>query len=126
MIEQAVKNCLSCTKPLRGRIDKKFCDDYCRNNYNNRQKSKSHCSNYVRTINNALLKNRRILESIVPANEEIAKASKEKLLQHGFHFKYFTHIYKTQTGRTYFYCYNYGYLPLENDWYLVVKRKEEQ
>ena len=29
------KKCLSCGKLLKGRVDKKFCDDYCRNNYNN-------------------------------------------------------------------------------------------
>jgi hypothetical protein len=25
------KKCLACGKQLKGRIDKKFCDDYCRN-----------------------------------------------------------------------------------------------
>ena len=27
------KLCLTCNKPVKGRTDKKFCDDYCRNNY---------------------------------------------------------------------------------------------
>jgi hypothetical protein len=119
------KTSLASDKPLKGRIDKKFCDDYCRNNYNNQQKAKSSHSNYVRNINNALLKNRKILESILPNDEETAKANKDKLLRLGFQFKYFTHLYTTKTGKTYFYCYEYGYLPLENDWYLIVKRKEE-
>ena len=30
-----------------------------------------------------------------------------------------------KTGKIYFYCYEYGYLPLENDWYLLVRRKQE-
>ena len=30
------KPCLSCSKPVKGRTDKKFCDDYCRNSYHNR------------------------------------------------------------------------------------------
>jgi len=34
------KTCLACGKILKGRVDKKFCDDYCRNNYNNLQKAK--------------------------------------------------------------------------------------
>jgi len=125
MTEFAAKTCLWCNKLIKGRVDKKFCDDYCRNNYNNQQKAKSSYSTYVRNINNTLLKNRKILASILPATEETAKASKDKLQRLGFHFKYFTHIYTTKTGKTYFYCYDYGYLPLENDWYLVVKRKEE-
>ncbi len=120
-----VKTCLACAKPLKGRVDKKFCDDYCRNNYNNLQKAKGNYSSYVRNINNSLLKNRKILESILPATEETAKANKEKLLRLGFQFKYLTHLYITKSGKTYFYCYDYGYLPLDNDWYLVVRRKEE-
>lgn len=124
-VDNEIKNCLSCGKQLKGRVDKKFCDDYCRNNYNNLQKAKGSHSSYVRNINNTLLKNRKILESILPDGEETAKANKEKLLRLGFQFKYMTHTYITKTGKTYFYCYDYGYLPLDNDWYLVVKRKEE-
>jgi predicted nucleic acid-binding Zn ribbon protein len=119
------KNCLACGKPLKGRIDKKFCDDYCRNNYNNQQKAKGSHSGFVRNINNALLKNRKILESILPDTEETAKANRDKLMRLGFQFKYLTHIYTTKTGKTYYFCYDYGYLPLENDWFLIVRKKEE-
>src|SRR4051812_2416263 len=107
------KICLSCGKSLKGRIDKKFCDDYCRNNYNNQQKAKGSHSIYVRNINNTLLKNRKILEQLLPDNEDTAKATKDKLMQRGFQLKYFTHLYTTKTGKTYFYCYDYGYLPFE-------------
>jgi hypothetical protein len=119
------KTCLSCNKALKGRIDKKFCDDYCRNNFNNQQKAKGSYSSYVRNINNTLLKNRKILDSILPEGEETAKANKDTLQRVGFHFKYFTHTYTTKSGKTYFYCYDYGYLPTGNDWFLIVKRKEE-
>ena len=119
------KFCLSCGEPLKGRVDKKFCNDYCRNNYNNQQKAKGSHSGYVRNINNTLMKNRKILESILPESEETAKANKDKLQRLGFHFKYLTHTYTTKTGKTYFYCYDYGYLPLENDWFLIVKKREE-
>jgi len=30
-----VRKCLHCDHVLKGRTDKKFCDDYCRNTYNN-------------------------------------------------------------------------------------------
>ena len=113
--------CHTCNKPLRGRTDKKFCDDYCRNNYNNQLKSGS--NNFIRNINNALGKNRRILETALPTGEELAKISKENLLQKGFQFKYFTHLYTNKKGNTYFFCYEFGYLPLDNDWYLLVKSK---
>jgi hypothetical protein len=121
-MQVATKTCLHCSKPLRGRSDKKFCDDYCRNNYNNQLKSIPH--NYVRNINNALGKNRRILNGILSAKEEMCTVNKEKLMHHGFSFKYITHTYTTKKGSTYFFCYDLGYLPLDNDWYLVVKDKK--
>ena len=115
--------CLTCNKSVKGRTDKKFCDDYCRNNYNNQLKAES--SNQVRNINNALGKNRRILENLFATGEEMAKTTKDKLLQKGFQFKYITHIYTNKKGNIYYFCYDLGYLPLDNDWYLLVKRKEE-
>lgn len=115
--------CLSCGKPVKGRTDKKFCDDYCRNNYNNQLKSGT--INLVRNINNALGKNRRILENLFADGEEMAKTTKERLIQNGFQFKYFTHTYTNKKGNVYYFCYDLGYLPLEKDWFLIVKRKEE-
>lgn len=113
--------CMACGKPVKGRSDKKFCDDYCRNNYNNRLKSSD--TNLMRNINNALRKNRRILETIL-GSEEMVKSTKDKLLVHGFQFKYITHTYSNKKGSTYYFCYDHGYLPLENDWFLIVKRSE--
>jgi len=115
--------CLSCEKLVKGRSDKKFCDDYCRAAFNNDLKSAS--NNLVRNVNNALGKNRRILESLLPQGDATAKTNHDKLIEKGFQFKYHTHIYNTKTEKTYFYCYEYGYLPLENNWYLIVKKNEE-
>lgn len=117
------KICLLCKKVLKGRSDKKFCDDYCRAAYNNELKSAS--NNFIRNVNNALGKNRRILESILPEGESTAKTNKDKLIEKGFQFKYHTHQYITKNGNAYYYCYEYGYLPLENNWFLIVKRNEE-
>jgi len=115
--------CLNCEKPVKGRTDKKFCDDYCRNSYNNQLKSNT--TNLVRNINNALGKNRRILENQFAEGEEMTKTTKQKLIQKGFQFKYFTNTYTNKKGNVYFFCYDLGYLPLENDWYLLVKSKGE-
>ena len=96
---------------------------YCRAAYNNELKSAA--NNYIRNVNNALGKNRRILESLLPDGEQMAKTKQDKLLQLGFQFKYITHTYTNQKGNVYHFCYEYGYLPLENNWYLIVKRNEE-
>lgn len=112
--------CMACGAAVKGRSDKKFCNDYCRNDYNNTLRSGN--SNIVRNINNALGKNRRILGSLIPAGEEKCKTTGIKLSESGFLFKYNTHTYTNKNGNVYFFCYDMGYLPLDNDWYLVVKR----
>ncbi len=122
---QTKRTCLSCGDVLHGRVDKKFCNDYCRNNYNNLQKTSLGGNELVKTINKALLTNRKILEGLMRDEEKTSvNVNKEKLLRLGFQFKYLTHLYTTKAGKTYYYCYDYGYLPLENDWFLVVRKSE--
>jgi predicted nucleic acid-binding Zn ribbon protein len=122
MEPKTAKKCLECGKAVLGRIDKKFCNDWCRNNYNNKQKSE--VNGQVKFINAILMKNRKILETLLPENSDTVKAAKQKLLDKGFNFSFFTHIYKTKKGTEYFFCYEYGYLVMEHDYYFIVKRKE--
>jgi len=110
------KTCLYCDKPILGRSDKKFCDDQCRNSYNNQLNSDS--NNLVRNINNILRKNRRIMEELNVGGKKTLP--KSKLTERGFNFNYFTHLLTTKTGKTYYFCYEHGYLPLENDWLMLV------
>ena len=112
------KYCLFCGSQTTGRADKKFCDDTCRGAYNNQLKSAA--NNYIRNVNNALGKNRRILESLLPVNETSIKVEREKLSEQGFNFKYQTHTHKTSNGKEYKYCYEYGYLDLDNELCLIV------
>lgn len=114
--------CLDCGEPITGRTDKKFCSDLCRNNYNNRLNSDA--NNLVRNINNALRKNRRILAELVPDEGKIT-LHQDKLTAKGFIFNYFTHLYTTQKGHTYHFVYEYGYLPLENGFYMLVIRGQK-
>ena len=118
------KTCLNCDKSIQGRADKKFCDDYCRNNYNNQLKA--YTNNMIRNINNALRKNRRILEALLPVNEDTARITKQHVLDKGFNFSYLTHTYTNKKGNTYFFCYDYGYLELEGEWLLVVRVKKNK
>lgn len=122
-MESDQKVCINCGRTLRGRVDKKFCDDYCRNNYNNRQNSDE--NNLIRNINNILRKNRRLLSQILGSEYESKKIPKQKILDAGFNFQYITHLYRTQKDQVYYFVYDYGYLPLENDWVLIVKSKNK-
>lgn len=116
------KTCLHCGAPLKGRTDKKFCDDQCRNAFNNQLNSDS--NNYVRNVNNILRRNRRILEELNITGKE--KVHKNKLAERGFNFNYFTNTLVTQAGKTYFFCYEHGYLPLEADWYILVIKRDDK
>ncbi|MCH5719728.1 DUF2116 family Zn-ribbon domain-containing protein [Niabella hibiscisoli] len=123
-MEMHSKNCLACGKPVKGRSDKKFCDDYCRNAYNNRANGVN--TEVIRNINNDLKKNRQILASLLQNDHETVITPKSRLIDLGFKFRWMTHQYTNQNGQIYFYCYDYGYLPIENDVYLVVKGKEHK
>ena len=112
------RKCLECGTPIVGRMDKKFCDDGCRNAYNNRMNKDSR--NLIRNTNNRLRKNYRILEALNPHQK--TKISKARLIERGFDFNYITSLYTTKAGKVYYFVYDQGYLPLEDDFYALVKR----
>ena len=112
------RSCPECGEKIVGRIDKKFCSDYCRNAYNNNLNKDSR--NLMRNINNQLRKNYRILEELNPKDK--TRSSKTKLLSKGFNFDYITNIYTTKTGNVYYFIYDQGYLPLEGGDYALVRR----
>ena len=77
------RTCPECGEIIKGRIDKKFCSDMCRNAFNN--KVNSDTTNYVRNINNILRRNRRVLEENLQG--EKTTLSKQKLIDKGWiHF----------------------------------------
>lgn len=117
-IKMETRVCLECGEAVKGRIDKKFCSDYCRNSYNNKVNKDS--KNLIRNINNRLRKNYKILSELNHSGK--TKVTRTKLYDKGFDFQLFTSIYTTKAGKTYFYVYDEGYLALENEFFLLIKR----
>ncbi|WP_121338579.1 hypothetical protein [Flavobacterium sp. 123] len=113
-----MKSCLECGEKIVGREDKKFCSDGCRNAYNNKINKDS--TNFMRNINNKLRKNYRILSELNVEGK--SKTTRAKLLSKGFDFEFFTNILNTKSGNTYYFLYDQGYLPLENDIFMLVKK----
>jgi predicted nucleic acid-binding Zn ribbon protein len=113
--------CLDCGTPVKGRTDKKFCDDSCRNNYNNHLKVEDNL--ILKRVNGILKKNRAILAQLTPGGK--AKVTRKRLLAAGFNFDYHTYSYTAQNGNIYIFCYEYGYLVLNEDSFLLVKREEK-
>ena len=110
--------CPECGDPVYGRIDKKFCSDQCRNAFNNKQLGYS--NDHIRKVNTILRKNRKILEDLNPTGK--SKVHIQQLRKKGFDFDYHTNLYTTKNGHTYHFCYEHGYLQLENDFFALVKR----
>ena len=112
-------NCLECGEKIIGRSDKKFCNDACRNAYNNKQNKDS--TNLMRNINNKLRKNYRILTEVnIEGKTKIARSKLDSL---GFDFDYFTNLKVYKNGSEYKFIYNYGYKLLEDDFVLIVKNQ---
>jgi predicted nucleic acid-binding Zn ribbon protein len=113
------KTCLECSDKIVGREDKKFCSDGCRNAYNNKINKDS--TNFMRNVNNKLRKNYRILTALNIDGK--SKTTRAKLLSKGFDFEFFTNILHTKTGNTYHFLYDQGYLALDNDYFMLVKKE---
>jgi predicted nucleic acid-binding Zn ribbon protein len=109
-------NCMECGKPLVGRIDKKFCNDQCRFQYNNKKKRVHEAA--ILNINQQLRKNRTIIKSLNPVGKTTVRRSLLKNM--GFSFEFFTHIYRTEKGLTYYFNYDYGYTLIEDEKIVLV------
>ncbi|MES2458039.1 MAG: DUF2116 family Zn-ribbon domain-containing protein [Bacteroidota bacterium] len=116
------KLCLTCGEEIKGRADKKFCDDQCRSNYNREQKV-SH-DQYAKRVNAALKKNRQILKEMNP--DGMVKVLYKDMLQRGFDFGYFTSILKTSKKSYYFFVYEMGFLPINAEQVLLVKKENHR
>ena len=114
-----MKTCLECSEKIVGREDKKFCSDSCRNAYNNKINKDS--TNFMRNVNNKLRKNYRILSELNVDGK--SKATRDKMINKGFDFDFFTNILQTKTGNTYYFLYDQGYRSLDNDYFMLVKKE---
>ena len=76
----------------------------------------------MRSVNAILKRNRDILLSFNPDGK--ANVAKSKLQSAGFNFNYQTNIYTTKAGKTYYFCYDLGYIILENDYCGLVVKQE--
>lgn len=104
--------CLHCKEIISGRTDKKFCTPYCKSAYHYQLNKAKESSMFMR-IDKQLKNNRRLLKAYNKAGK--ATVRKANLLAEGFNPKYFTHYWKNQNGQVYLFCYEYGFLELEEN-----------
>jgi hypothetical protein len=114
------KYCRECNEQIHGRRDKQYCSDYCRTqHFNNRDVE---ISNFMRRVNYIIRKNRSILSSLNTKGK--TKAHKERLIDAGMNFDYFTNVYRTRAGKVYYFCYDQGYVELEDDFFALVVKED--
>src|SRR5687768_15717124 len=114
------KHCKECGEQIQGRRDKQYCSDQCRaQNYNSRN---SEVCNFIRRVNYTIRKNRSILSDLNPKGK--AKATRMKLVDAGLNFDYYTNVFRTQSGKVYYFCYDQGYVELGGDYYALVVKED--
>lgn len=114
------RKCLDCGDVIKGRSDKKFCSDQCRNSYNNRLNRDS--NNFVRNVHGLLRKNRRILADLY--SKERKRVHKDALFALGFNFNFFTHVIETADGLKYHYCFEYGFRETADDFIELIQNSK--
>jgi hypothetical protein len=112
------RKCLKCDSILIGRSDKKFCDDYCRIAYNNKNTVSRY--GHIRSITRRLIKNRNILEKW--ANKKTTPIQLNDLISEGFTLSYATEFINQPVGTPYIYCFDYGYQLLPGNNCRVLKQ----
>lgn len=113
----SAKCCLHCGSEIKGRSDKKYCDDQCRSNFNNQQYSNSLSA--VRNINYILRRNRQVLVGFVNGNKS-SKVSFQVLVKKGFNPSYFTHTRVSSKGAEFRICYDVAFRILDGDMCHIV------
>ena len=112
--------CLDCGKVLRGRSDKKFCDDDCRNSYNNRHNRDEIA--IIRNIHNVLRRNRRILAELNSSQQ--TKVHRDQLITRGYNFDFHTQTTISQAGKISFYCYEQGLTKIDEEYFQILFNEE--
>lgn len=78
----------------------------------------------MRKVNKILRQNRRILTELTPDGKNYA--SRERLEDRGFNFSYFTHTRAARQGGYYTFCYEYAYIEIRSDFFLLFERNEDR
>ncbi|MCL2738229.1 MAG: DUF2116 family Zn-ribbon domain-containing protein [Bacteroidales bacterium] len=113
-------HCLACGASIRGRVDKRFCDDACRSGFHNQKHREQDA--FVLKVNKILKRNRKILAGC--HNPELQPVLIRRLLEEGFLFGYCTHI--EPIGRKkgcISFCYDYGYKAVNKTQVEIVHKR---
>ena len=115
------KTCPVCEKPITGRSDKRFCSIACKNTWHFQQRRQ----HVVSQVNDALQRNRSIIEQLIPKHNSCETLSRKILENLGFQFEFFTGMEVSPDGKTYRIIYDYSWEE-EKDGMMTIRRLEEE
>ncbi len=110
-------NCLYCNSPIYGRLDKKFCNDDCKNKFNNL--ARRHRKEMYEEDTRRLKKNYSILENLLNANIKSARLNELDAL--GFNADYCTYSIRRNNYRC-CHCYDIEYQITRSKIYNIARR----
>jgi len=111
-----------CGNPFDGRSDKIFCSDQCRNRARRDQlkEERWNAPLFYTKIGEILKTNHQILKTLYGKKGDPTIVTNFLLRDSGFNFEFLTRILSTSKG-TYRFCFDYGWLELENGKILIVE-----
>ncbi|MGO4875164.1 hypothetical protein ACEN2P_01065 [Pedobacter psychrotolerans] len=114
-----------CGNTFEGRSDKIFCSDQCRNRARRDQlkEERWNAPMFYTKISEILQNNHKILKDLYEEKGDSTIATNFLLRDSGFNFEYITRILTTSKG-IYRFCFDHGWLELENGKILIVKNEK--
>lgn len=114
-----------CGKPFEGRSDKMFCSDQCRNRARRDQlkEERWNAPLFYSKIGEILQNNHKILKELYDEKGYSIIVTNFLLRDSGFNFEFTTRVIHTAKG-IYRFCFDYGWLELENGKILIVENKK--
>jgi hypothetical protein len=114
-----------CENTYQGRSDKIFCSDQCRNHARRDQlkTEKWNAPAFYDKLAEIIKNNHKILKHLYDEKGDNKIITNFLLRDSGFNFEFHTRILNTSKG-IYRFCFDYGWLELENGKILIVKNEK--
>lgn len=118
-----MRSCPVCNGEIKGRSDKRYCSAACKSSFQYEKRGES--EPFFFKVDRQLRLNRKILKRHNKSGYTTLR--KDVLIAEGFYPKYFTHYWKNQKGQVYLFCYEFGFLEIDQSGikkYLIVEWQE--
>ncbi|MCB9227973.1 MAG: hypothetical protein R2836_07995 [Chitinophagales bacterium] len=116
-----MNKCKICKKEIKGRSDKLFCSNACKNYYHTNLRKVT--KGVAFEIDKILHRNRSILLEIIGKHKTQIKTQRMVLDKKKFSYKYHTHINVNSQGKTFYWLYDLAWMAFSNDEILIVKKR---